>query len=209
MTFPNAPNAVDAFGFVGERLPTDSPNADLKLVRRCAGRDVAALREIVERYQKPLTGYLVRVLGSAEDAEDAVQDTFLRVWQQAARFEERASFATWLYRIATHAAYDVLRRRKALCRTPPPAETAVYSVDAQSQALESLEQQERARHLQCALQTLRPEDKALLVLYYQEEMTYGEICRITGCAYPVLKVRLMRARQRLRAALEPHMRDAP
>jgi RNA polymerase sigma-70 factor (ECF subfamily) len=177
------------------------------LLQRCAERDPVALREIVERYQRRLFGYLSRMLGSAEDAEEATQDVFLRVWEQASRFEGRASFATWLYRIATNVAYDMLRRRKAQRRRIHLAEPAAYSVDAEAQALAGLEQEERTRHLQSALQTLRAQDRILLILYYQEEMSYEEICGITGCSHPVVKVRLLRARQRLRGALEPLTRE--
>ena len=194
--------AAGARALFYERPPTHS-DTDLRLIQRCAERDPAALREIVERHQRMLLGYLSRLLGSADDAEEATQDVFLRVWQQAERFERRAGFATWLYRIATNVAYDMLRRRKAQRRTLPLEKSVAYSVDAEAQALAGLEQEERARHLQYALQTLRPEDRSLLILYYQEEMSYDEICGITGCSYPVTKVRLLRARQRLRAVLEP------
>ena len=176
---------------------------DLVLVRRCARRDSAALREIVGRHQPKLYGFLLQILGSHEDTEEAVQDVFLRVWQQADRFEGRASFATWLYRIATNVAYDRLRRRKARAVTTSLWDVpAVAAGDAEQEALQSLEREERARLLQQALQRLRAEDRLLLVLYYGEELDYDQIREITRYAYPVLKVRLMRARQRLRAAMD-------
>lgn len=172
-------------------------------VQRCASGDAAALREIVGRYQAKLSRFLHPILGSSEDTEEAVQDVFLRVWQQAGRFEGRASFATWLYRIATNVAYDQLRRRKAQCRTMPLDDAPFLGMgDAEVEALEGLAREDRARQLQQALMALRPEDRLLLVLYYGEEMEYAQIGEITRCPYPVLKVRLMRARQRLRAALE-------
>lgn len=175
---------------------------DLGLVRRCAQRDPAALREIVQRYQRPLSRFLQQILGSPEDAEEALQDVFLRAWQQADGFQAQARVSTWLYRIATYAARDILRRRSAQRRTPPLAADVAVVPNAETQALHGLEQRERAGQLHAALLTLRPEDRLLVALYYGEEMGYEEIREITGCSSPVLKMRLLRARRRLRAALE-------
>lgn len=177
--------------------------ADLWLLQRCAGHDPAALRELVQRYQQKLYRLLHPILESHEDTEEAVQDVFLRVWQQAGRFQGRSSFSTWLYRIAANIAYDVLRRRKTQCRTTPLLDVAaLHAMNSEEEALQSLEREERARQLQQALQALRVEDRLLLLLHYAEELDYPEIGEITGHSYPVLKVRLMRARRRLRAALD-------
>ena len=183
--------------------PEGAGGPDLVLVRRCARRDPAALREIVQRYQQKLSRFLLPMLGSTEDTEEAVQDVFLRVWQQADRFEGRASVATWLYRIATNIAYDRLRRRKTQCQTIPLTDAPAFGLgDAEEEALRGLERDERARQLHRALQKLRVEDRLLLVLYYGEELEYGEISGITRCPYAVLKMRLMRARRRLRDLME-------
>ncbi|MBV9852267.1 MAG: sigma-70 family RNA polymerase sigma factor [Armatimonadetes bacterium] len=157
---------------------------DLVLVQRCARRDPAALREIVGRYQQRLYRFLLPILGSPEDTEEAVQDAFLRVWQQADRFERRASFSTWLYRIVANVAYDQLRRRKAQCRTTPLVDAAAIGAgDAEEAALDRLERGERARRLREALQTLRAEDRLLLVLYYGEEMDYAQMGEVTRFPY--------------------------
>jgi RNA polymerase sigma-70 factor (ECF subfamily) len=187
-----------------ENLGCPAWDRDRELVRRCADGDSQALRELVGWHQQKLYYFLRQTLGSAEDAEEVVQDVFLKVWQQADRFEGRASFTTWLYRVATNIAYDRLRRRKT-----QPATTALFdesgggTVNAETEALKGLEQREQEGRLEEAMQTLRPEDRLLLHLFYGEEMAYAEIGRITGYAYPVLKVRLMRARRRLHAALGP------
>ena len=194
----------------GERAQTrEAPDGtDRRLVRRCAQSDPAALRELVERYQQKLYRFSRDLLGSHEDAEEAVLDVFLRVWQQAHRFEGRASVATWLYRIAANAACDRLRRRKGQPGTLTFAEgwaaeaLPAQSVNAEEIALDRLEQQERAARLQQALPALRVDDRLLLTLYYQEEMSYEEIGQITRHATPVLKMRLLRARRRLRVLLD-------
>ena len=85
--------------------------SDEELVRRLARGDAPALRALMDRYRGPLHGYLCRLLGSAPDAEDLFQDTFVRVLRHAARFDGKRTFRPWLYAIATNQAIDALRRR--------------------------------------------------------------------------------------------------
>lgn len=190
----------------GRRGRTDLENwPDIELVRRCAQRDSAAMQEIVRRYQAKLARFIGRLLVSPEDTEEAVIDVFVRVWQQAGRFEARSSFSTWLYRIAANVAYDVQHRRKTRPQTLPFTSDELMpsgSVNVEDTALTSLEREQQSQVMQRALNTLSDGDRLLLVLYYIEELDYEEIREIARCTYPVLKTRLMRARQRLRAALE-------
>ena len=189
----------------GERVEPHelSDGVDRRLLRRCSQGDPAALREIVARYQPRLYRFLGPLLESPEDAEEVALDVFLRVWQQAHRFEGRASVATWLYRIAANAARDRLRRRQGQARVAALAESqAAEDVNAEETALNRMEGEETSRRLRQALHALRPEDRLLLVLYYQEELGYAEIGQITHLPAPVLKMRLLRARRRLRPLLE-------
>ena len=176
--------------------------ADIHLVTRCAAHDPAALRELSQRYQARIMRLLFQILASREDAEEAAQDVFLSVWQQAHTFQARASVANWLYRIAANAAYDLLRRRKAQRRQPVLEPGAPDTDNAETQALDGIEREGRAVRLQAALQTLRPEERLLLALYYMEELGYAQISDIMRQTYPVLKMRLLRARKRLRTAYE-------
>ncbi len=187
-------------------LPGSREGTDLALVRRCAGGDPAALREIVRRHQGALFGFLAQMLGSREDAEEALQDVFLRVWQQAGRFEGRSAFSTWLYRVAANVARDALRHRRSRVLPVPLTESSMSAApDPQGLALEGLEREGNSGRLRQALGALRPDDRLVLVLYYMEEMSCREICAVTGHSSPVLKVRLLRARRRLRGVMEAMM----
>ena len=201
--FTSASSSAD---YVARRGRTDLENwPDIDLVRRCAERDSTAMQEIVRRYQPKLVRFIGRLLVSPEDTEEAVIDVFVRVWQQAGRFEARSSFSTWLYRIAANVAYDVQHRRKTRPQTLPYISDELLASnveDVEDTAIHSLERAQQSELLQRALGTLSEGDRLLLVLYYLEELDYEEICEVARCSYPVLKTRLMRARQRLRAALE-------
>ncbi|BDI30664.1 RNA polymerase sigma-H factor [Capsulimonas corticalis] len=184
-------------------LMRDELDSDLRLVQRCAQDDPAAMREIVRRYQPKLYRYLRPLLGTQEDAEEAALDVFLRVWRDAGRFERRSSVSTWVYRIATNIAHDRIRRQQAQRRTAPPVDwTDVVAPDAEAVAIENLEAAERGRLLERCLHQLRVDDRLLLTLYYGEDLGYDEIARITQCPAPLLRVRLMRARRRLRAVMD-------
>jgi RNA polymerase sigma-70 factor (ECF subfamily) len=85
---------------------------DLAIVARARLGDADAFRALVERHSRPLFRLAFRMTGNQQDAEDVVQESFLRAWRQLGRFDERASFGTWLYRIATNCSLDLMRGRK-------------------------------------------------------------------------------------------------
>ncbi|MGH2475816.1 MAG: RNA polymerase subunit sigma-70, partial [Candidatus Limnocylindrales bacterium] len=90
------------------------------------GRGAPAMDQDLEQYRQELTGYCYRMLGSAFDAEDAVQEAFVRAWRSLDRFEGRAAVRSWLYKIATNVCLDMLasRKRRALSIDFGPASTA-------------------------------------------------------------------------------------
>ena len=96
---------------------------DLGLVTRARTGDTDAFRVLVERHSRPLFRLAYRMTGNQQDAEDVVQDSFLRAYKQLARFDERASFGTWLYRIAVNCSLDLVRSRKRRNELAAPADT--------------------------------------------------------------------------------------
>src|SRR6266705_3369770 len=85
---------------------------DLAFVAKARGGDTDAFRVLVERHSRPLFRLAFRMTGNQQDAEDVVQDSFLRAYRQLGKFDERASFGTWLYRIAVNCSLDLVRSRK-------------------------------------------------------------------------------------------------
>src|SRR5215468_5152406 len=93
-----------------EALETASAEATLARARR---GDSEAFRELVERHSRSVFRLAYRMTGNEHDAEDVVQDSFLRAYKQLGRFESRANFGTWLYRITANCAVDLMRSRQA------------------------------------------------------------------------------------------------
>jgi RNA polymerase sigma-70 factor (ECF subfamily) len=182
--------------------------SDADLVRLCRGKDREAqdaLMELTRRFQAPLFRFLLRLMGSKEDAEEAALEVFVRVWQHSGNFRHQASVSTWLYRIAANIARDhhsrrLVRPQSQSWDTCSPSQ--LTSSNAETEAINRLHQGERTRILLQALETLSPDDRLVLVLYYLEQQEYAEMQAVTGWIYPVLKTRLVRARIRLRARLK-------
>jgi RNA polymerase sigma-70 factor (ECF subfamily) len=188
--------------------PPDGPKqpTDEELLARCARREQRGLEELTRRYQSPIYGFLLRLTGSPEDAEEATLEVFLRAWLHADRFQYRSKVSTWLFRIAVNIARDLHSKKKARRQEPwPEDEDAAASMStgsAEDDALEALESADKARELRAALDKLSDSDRELIVLYYFNDCDYDEIQEITGLSYTVLKTRLARARQRLRQQME-------
>ncbi len=195
----NDPRPVSA---VRAALPTLS---DEELLRLTADENQAAMQELVSRYQAPIYRFLLRLMGSPEDAEEAAMDVFLRMWKHAGRFQYRAKVATWLYRIAVNIARDVHARRKSRPQEPWPEEQDALHLalpSAEEDALVLVGREQARKDLWAALERLSEKDRTLLILYYLEDKDYDEIQSITGLSYTVLKTRLARARNRLRMFVE-------
>lgn len=176
-----------------------------ELLRRCKENDETALRELFRRYERPVYGMLYRMLGRHEDAEEALSDVFVKLWKAAAGFRGDAKFTTWLYRIAGNTARDFLRSRKA--RPEFPVDDEILSemdlsdgssvVDPEA----SLVGKEEVARIERAMLRLSPEDRQLVTLFHVRELGLDEIASIMGQKRNNLKVKLFRARQRLRVHL--------
>lgn len=175
-----------------------------ELLELCRRQDQEALRLLFRRHERPVYNLLFRMLSNREDAEEALAEVFVKVWKSAGGFKGDAKFTTWLYKIASNTARDRLRSRQvrkevfiddqmidesALCE---PQFIAVN--DPEKSAIIA---DEKAL-LMKSMQELSEEDRMLISLYHFQECDYEEVSQITGIPAANLKVRLFRARQRLR-----------
>jgi len=177
------------------------PRAADPVVERAVAGDDAAFTLLVERHRGELHSHCRRMLFSSERAEDALQETLLRAWRSRAHFAGRATFRTWLYRIATNACLDEMRRDRWRLDADPAPEPA--SADPGPDALlEAGEAVEAAFRTIIAL--LPPRQRAVLILCEVLRCSSGEAAQLLGMTVAAVNS----ARQRARAALHDAQPDA-
>ena len=191
---------------------------DSELIRRFKDGDAAALEELVARYEDKVYSLVYRMLGNPQDAEDALQDTFLNVMRSLARFEERSSFSTWLYRIAANAALTRLRKRGRQEKSEAEFLEDVYSVQKQARSSvpmndwsgepdEELLSGERAQILREAIEELPEPYRVVFVLRDVERMPAQDVAEVLQLSVPAVKSRLHRARMFLRNRLSGYLTE--
>lgn len=172
------------------------PDSDDVLVARVAHGDSAAFDELVHRHEERMFALALRMTGNRADALDAVQETFLTLWQRAASFRGASQFGTWLYRIGVNSCHDLLRRRERRS-----AEELIEAPDdPRGGSLE--EGVARRLDLDAALAGVPEDYRQAVVLHDLLGVPYEEIARITGVATGTVKSRISRGRRRLAELLE-------
>ena len=176
---------------------------DIKvLLRRIDQGDRSAFAELVEHFQRPLFGYLGRMGLRQGQAEEVAQDTFLRAWQNLSHYDQaRAAFSTWLFTMARHLAINELTRASSL-HEQALGDDLPETPCEQGQPAQLLMARQRRQQVRQALRKLPFDDRSTLALAYYEELDMAAIARIEGCSVGAIKVRLHRAKQRLRQLLE-------
>jgi RNA polymerase sigma-70 factor (ECF subfamily) len=182
---------------------------DASFVARARAGDADAFRVLVERHSRALFRVAFRMTGNQQDAEDVVQESFLRAFKQLAKFDERASFGTWLYRIAANCSLDMMRARKRRSEhvtsgTDDGAEEVVLSLPSLDPTPErmALSGEVRQRVLE-AMDDLSATERTAFVLRHFEGMCIEEVSRVLECQPGAAKHSVFRAVQKLRRSLEP------
>jgi RNA polymerase sigma-70 factor (ECF subfamily) len=181
---------------------------DLAAVAQARSGDTDAFRVLVERHSRSLFRLAFRMTGNEQDAEDVVQESFLRAYRRLGQFDDRASFGTWLYRIATNCSLDLVRLRKRRSESAAPAdsemEDPVLSLPSNDPTPEraALSSEVRDRVSE-AMKDLSPTERTAFVLRHFEGMCMEDVSRILGCQAGAAKHSVFRAVQKLRRALEP------
>ena len=174
-----------------------------ELIRRARRGDQGAFRALVETHQAMVYRLAYRLTGSPEDAADLTQEVFLRLWRGLEGFQGRSALSTWLYRLTSNAAVDLLRREGR--RSALPLETgegeALQIPDPGPTPEGALERQEEREAVRRGLAALSPDHRQVLLLRELEGLSYREIARELGLEEGTVKSRIARARLALRAEL--------
>lgn len=195
-------SAAEAGGPRGGRFSRAGASSDRDLARRFAAGDPDALREIYERFAGPVFSVARSRLSDREQAEEAVQETFVKAWQAAGSFDVTRAFGPWLYQIARRTAVDLLRRE---ARRPATTALADEMSAGEGPTLDDAWQRWEVR---CALQDLSREDHELLRMTHYVRLSRAEIAQRLGIPVGTVKSRLHRAHRRLAARLS-HLEAPP
>ena len=160
------------------------------LVRRCREGDLMAYRSLYERYEQPFLRTAMRLVGRQQDAEDAVQETFLKLYKKVNHYRSGSNFSTYFFRILINSCYDILRTRRP--------ETAL---DAVPSALGRESAHELRYSLEQAIAGLPEQMRTCFVLFAVEDLRQEEIAKILEISVGAVKAHVHRARARLRALL--------
>ena len=183
----------------------DATESAVVLARARQG-DSEAFRALVEGHSRAVFRLAFRMTGNEQDAEDVVQESFLRAYRQLGRFESRANFGTWLYRIVANCSVDLMRARKAR-HDQTRSESLDEAIELPAADLpgpERLAQSaEIQRRVQSALADLSPLERAAFTLRHYEGRSIDEISAALGLGTSAAKHSVFRAVKKLRAALAP------
>jgi RNA polymerase sigma-70 factor (ECF subfamily) len=168
-------------------------------IARAKSGDGEGFRNLVERHSRSVFRLAYRMTGNESDAEDIVQETFLRAYKQLNRYESRSSFATWLYRIAANCSIDLIRAKKV--RQPVEVPETLAAKDPEpDRAMFSSEVQKRVAE---AMNDLSGQERTAFVLRHFEGLSIDEISRSLGVGENAAKHAVFRAVQKLRRTLAP------
>lgn len=186
------------------------------LVQRAKAGDVGAFSQLVNRYERRILRLAKRITQNEEDAEDVLQDAFLKAYENLDRFQGNSKFYTWLVRIAVNEALMKLRKRKS-DRTLPldePVDTGEETVQREIAVWEGNPEQKYSQEelhniLEDAIQSLAPAYRTVFVLRDVEELSTEETAAALELSIPAVKSRLLRARLQLREKLTRLFKKQP
>ena len=183
-------------------IENTSELTDLELIASAIRGAEDGFESLVRRYQRPITGYIFRMLGDYEASLDVSQEVFIKVYNSLSRYSSNYKFSTWLYRIAHNAAIDHMRRNSVV---PQSIETenadGTYQLQIESPNPSPEQDRERSEwraEIEKVVRRLPSAYRELIVLRHSRDLSYDEIAEVTGLPLGTVKNRLFRAREMMR-----------
>jgi RNA polymerase sigma factor (sigma-70 family) len=160
----------------------------------------------VSQYKDMAYSIAFRIVNNKEDAEEIVQDSFLRAYKSLHKFRQSSKFSTWFYRIVVNRALSIRSQvKKSIVEIDINTIPEIQFEEIDS-AYNTLTHEERVKFINSALKELPEEDSVLLTLYYLNENSIEEISQITGIRIDNVKMKLLRARKKMYVVLEEHLK---
>jgi RNA polymerase sigma factor (sigma-70 family) len=179
--------------------------SDIEIIGLVLKGDHNAYAQLVERYKSYVFTLVLRFIKSREDAEEVSQDIFIKAYRSLADFRGTAKFSTWLYTIVNTTCITFLRKKRLDVHSLDN-ENVFELADSRASGFSAnqVEQKSRVGMVNQAIGLLSPDDAEIITLFYKNEQTLEEISHILGVETNTAKVRLHRARTRLKEKMEKH-----
>lgn len=188
-------------------------NREKELIRKAKRGDDVSFTILIEQCKTKAYNIALRYMRNEQDALDALQESFIKIFRYLEKFNEESKFDTWVYRIVVNTCMDMLRKNNKLMTESLHAsdgeeEYTVEIADSQPTPWEALEQKEKAEFVLACLNLLGQEQREILILRDVQGFSYDEISDILQCSLGTIKSRINRARKRLKEIiLEQNRKD--
>jgi RNA polymerase sigma-70 factor (ECF subfamily) len=181
--------------------------SDIELIEQTLGGNQSAYADLVKRHQRFVFTLALRFAKSREDAEEIAQDCFIKAYRSLSSFQQQSKFSTWLYSIVYTTAMTFLRKKRVDTASIDDDESYIQIEGKPSGYDEyNVENKSRSYYLNQAIEQLLPDDATIITLFYKGEQSLEEIARAMGMEANTIKVKLFRARQRLKEKLERNLK---
>jgi len=185
-------------------IKSSLPVNELELVHCAQQGDSGAFSTLVLTHQTFVYNVILRMVGDPVEAQDLAQDTFVRAWRALPQFRGEAQFRTWLYRIAVNLVYNQRPKIKREMASLPVDDVEELPMPAANLPEVGAERAERRTFLYRQIEQLSPSYRLLVMLRYQQDLSYEEIADVVGMPLGTVKTGLFRAHAQLRKALGEH-----
>ncbi|MFI5161195.1 MAG: RNA polymerase sigma factor [Sphingobacteriales bacterium] len=181
--------------------------SDIELIEQSLAGNQFAYTDLVKRHQRFVFTLALRFSKNREDAEEIAQDCFIKAYRSLSAFQKQAKFSTWLYTIVYTTSMTFLRKKRVDTDSIDD-ENTYLQLENQSGGMKNdmAETKSRSYYLQQAIGQLLPDDAAIITLFYMGEQSLEEIGQTLGMEANTVKVKLFRARQRLKEKLENNLK---
>lgn len=181
--------------------------SDIELIEQTLAGDQSAYADLVRRHQRFVFTLAMRFMKTREDAEEVAQDCFIKAYRSLESFQGGSKFSTWLYSIVYTTAMTALRKKRVDTDSIDDENTYIQIENTGGYDVNNVENKSRSYYLNQAIAQLLPDDATIITLFYKGEQSLEEIAQTMGMEANTVKVKLFRARQRLKEKLERNLKD--
>ncbi|MEO7213183.1 sigma-70 family RNA polymerase sigma factor [Mucilaginibacter sp.] len=181
--------------------------SDIELIEQTLAGNQSAYADLVKRHQRFVFTLAMRFAKGREDAEEIAQDCFIKAYRSLSSFQQQSKFSTWLYSIVYTTAMTFLRKKRIDTSSIDDDESYIQ-IENKPSAYDTnnIENKSRSFYLNQAIEQLLPDDVTIITLFYKGEQSLEEIAQALGMEANTVKVKLFRARQRLKERLERNLK---